>query len=203
MSYSQFTLSKAKEELDLKYIEGHCFLPNLVPIVPSENLSFFLKDSVPLAVSIGSEKARSELIIAPILFEVWRSFNHQISFFSGEEFNVDPDRGLTGICDFLISRSPEQLFPEAPVAVMVEAKKEDLKAGLGQCIAEMVAAQCFNERKKNAIQIIYGIVTSGSRWMFLKLDGQNVTLDLQEYPLFPVEKILSILTWMAQPNPNP
>jgi len=202
MSYGQFTLSKAKEELGLTYIEGHSFLPNLEPIFPSETLNFFLRDSVSLAISMGSEKARSELIIAPLLFEVWRSFDHQISFFSGEEFNVDPDRGLTGVCDFLISRSPEQLFPEAPVAVMVEAKKEDLKAGLGQCIAEMVAAQCFNDRKKNVIKTIYGIVTTGSRWMFLQLEGQNVTLDLQEYPLFPVEKILSILTWMAQPNPT-
>jgi hypothetical protein len=131
--------------------------------------------------------------------EVWRLLKHQISFFSGEEFNVDPNRGLTGVCDFLISQSPEQLFPEAPVAVIVEAKKEDLKSGLGQCIAEMVAAQCFNVRKQNEIPVVYGVVTSGSRWLFLQLEQQTVTLDLQEYPLFPLERILSILTWMAQP----
>jgi hypothetical protein len=197
MSYSQFTLSKAKEDFGLTYIENHSFLPNLDPISPSEQLSFFLKDSVPLAIAMGSEKARSELIIAPLLLEIWRSFDHKISFFSGEEFNVDADRGLTGVCDFLISRSPEQLFPEAPVAVLVEAKKEDLKSGLGQCIAEMVAAQYFNDRKNNPVQTIYGVVTSGNRWLFLQLEGQVVTLDLQEYSLFPVDKVLSILRWMV------
>jgi hypothetical protein len=61
--------------------------------------------------------------------------------FSGEEFNVDADRGLNGVCDFLIRQSAEQLVLEAPVIVLVEAKQADLKLGLGQCMAEMIAAQ--------------------------------------------------------------
>ena len=105
-----FTLRKAKEELNLNFVEGVKFIPNLDVITPSANLTEFLHESIPLAIAMGSEKARSELIISPILFEVRKQLNRQISFFSGEEFNVDESIGLNGVCDFLISRSTEQLF---------------------------------------------------------------------------------------------
>ncbi|ABG51048.1 hypothetical protein Tery_1789 [Trichodesmium erythraeum IMS101] len=48
--------------------------------------------------------------------------------------------------------------------VLVEAKKEDIKPCLGQCLAEMVAAQRFNEQKRLLISTIYGAVTSGTVW---------------------------------------
>jgi transketolase C-terminal domain/subunit len=55
--------------------------------------------------------------------------------------------------------------------MIVEAKNENIKGGLGQCVAEMVAAQIFNEREANAIDTIYGAVTTGEIWKFLKLGG--------------------------------
>ncbi|MFM8005054.1 MAG: hypothetical protein ACKO86_08930, partial [Dolichospermum sp.] len=91
------------------------------------------------------EKARSEMIITPILLEVRRKANYQISLFSGTDFNVDIERGLNGYCDFVISRSKEQLTINAPVLIIVEAKNENIKGGLGQCAAAMLAAQLFNE----------------------------------------------------------
>ena len=81
----------------------------------------------------------------------------------------------------------------APIIILVEAKKEDLNAGLGQCIAEMVAAQRFNEQEDNQISEIYGTVTSGTVWKFLKLQANNVFLDLTEYYLRDLGKILGIL----------
>jgi activator of 2-hydroxyglutaryl-CoA dehydratase len=77
--------------------------------------------------------------------------------------------------------------------MLVEAKKEDILAGLGQCVAEMVAAQIFNEREGNEISVIYGTVTSGTNWKFLKLEGQVIEIDLNEYYLSDVNKILGIL----------
>jgi hypothetical protein len=77
--------------------------------------------------------------------------------------------------------------------MLVEAKKEDIIAGLGQCVAEMVAAQIFNEREGNEISVIYGTVTSGTNWKFLKLEGKVVEIDLVEYYLTDVNKILGIL----------
>jgi hypothetical protein len=127
-----------------------------------------------------------------------RQLKGQISVFSGEEFNVEPEAELTGYVDFLISRSPEQLFIKAPVVILVEAKKEDLKPALGQCLAEMVAAQRFNQQKQQPISTIYGTVTSGTVWRFLKLEGQCASIDLTDYPLPPVEQILGFLVWMTQ-----
>jgi hypothetical protein len=199
MSYRAFTLRKAKEELNLNFVEGVRFLPDFTRqvITPSPYLTEFLQESIPLAIAMGSEKARSELIISPILFEVRKQLNRQISFFSGEEFNVDESIGLNGVCDFLISRSTEQLFVDSPIAVIVEAKKDDLKSGLGQCIAEMVAAQRFNLARENAINVIYGSVTSGNRWIFLQLKEQTLTIDLDEYVVLPVDWLLNALVWMC------
>jgi len=199
MSYSEFTtVGKVKQAFGLTTVEGVRFLPEIEPITPSATLTDFLAESLPLAVATGSEKARSELIISPVLLEVRKILHHQISIFSGEEFTVEPEKGLSGICDFLISRSPELLDIEAPAVIIVEAKKADLKTGLGQCLAEMVAAQRFNQIKGNAIPVIYGSVTSGTQWRFLKLAGSTVTVDLTDYPLPSVAQILGFLVWMVQ-----
>jgi hypothetical protein len=193
MSYSDFTLRKIKQEFNLNIIEKPTFLPPSEAITPSPFLAAFLKQNIPLALALNTEKARSEMLICPILLEVKNILANKVSLFSGNDFTVDGSLGLSGICDFLISRSPEQLFIEAPVVVVVEAKREDLNGGLGQCVAEMIASQRFNEKNNNIIPIIYGTVTTGDRWKFLKLDGQTVTIGLLEYTIPPVEQILGIL----------
>ncbi|WP_445306930.1 hypothetical protein [Microcoleus vaginatus] len=119
---------------------------------------------------MSSEKARSEGIINPVLLEVKRQLQGQISIFSCEEFNGEPEAELPGYIDFLLSRSPEQLFIQAPAVILVSAKKEDLKRALGLCLAEMVAAQRFNRQKQQPRSTIYGTVTSGTVWRFLKLE---------------------------------
>ena len=65
--------------------------------------------------------------------------------------------------------------------------------GIAQCIAEMIAAQIVNERSNNVIPIIYGVVTSGTNWQFLTLQGTQVNLDTTEYSISDVEKLLRIL----------
>lgn len=199
MSYSQFkTISSVKTAFNLTVIEGDRFLPEIEPIEPSSILSGYLQESLPIVATSGSEKARSEGIIYPILLEVRRQLERQVSLFSGEEFNVDESVGLNGICDFLLTRSTEVLEIEAPVVVVVEAKKTDLKTGFGQCIAEMVAAQQLNQAQNNPISTIYGSVSNGIQWQFLALVQSNVTIDLNVYPLPPVAQILGCLVWMAQ-----
>ncbi|MBU7586326.1 MAG: hypothetical protein KAF91_26265 [Nostoc sp. TH1S01] len=198
MPYSQFTtISKVKEAFGLKTQEGGRFIPPTEPIEASATLTAYLEESLPLAAS-ASEKARSEGIIYPVLLEVRRILSRQISLFSGEDFTVDEAVGLNGMCDFLLSKSPEVLEIEAPVVVIVEAKKADLRTGFGQCIAEMVAAQRFNAAKNRPISVIYGSISNGTQWRFLKLDENLVTIDLMDYPLPPVEEILGILVWMVK-----
>jgi hypothetical protein len=197
--YSQFkTLASVKEAFGIVTQEGVRFLPELAPIDPSETLKNFLEHSLPVATATGSEKARSELIISPVLLEVRQILKQQISFFSGEDFTVDEALGLNGICDFLLSRSVELIEIEAPVFILVEAKKADLKVGLGQCAAEMVAAQKFNQMKGQVITTIYGCVSNGTQWRFMQLQDKLLTIDLYDYPLPPVGQILAFLTWMAK-----
>jgi hypothetical protein len=131
MSYSEFTLRKVKQAFGLNTIEGKRFLPEIKLIAPSITLAAFLEETLPLAIATGSEKARSELIISPVLVEVRKILQRQVSLFSGAEFTVEPASGLNGVCDFLITRSPEQLEIEAPAVVIVEAKKADLNIGIG------------------------------------------------------------------------
>jgi hypothetical protein len=197
MPYSKFTIEKVKKDFQLTLVEGSRFFPAIEPIIPSQRLASELED-LPWTIAVGSEKARSESIIYPVMQEVRRILNRQISLFSGREFNVDPDRDLAGYVDFLIDRSPEQLIIEAPFVVITEAKKADINEGLGQCLAEMVAAQIFNQAAQNSIPTLYGCVTSGTQWRFLKLEGQTVTIDLTDYPLPPVEQILGFLVWMVR-----
>jgi len=196
MPYSKFTLSKAVEAFDLTIVEGTRFLPEISPVTPSSLRQDTLRETIPWAIAVSSEKARSEGIINPVLLEVKRQLQGQISVFSGEEFNGEPEAELAGYIDFLLSRSPEQLFIKAPAVILVSAKKEDLKPALGQCLAEMVAAQRFNRQKQQPISTIYGTVTSGTVWRFLKLEEQCASIDLTDYPLPPVEQILGFLVWM-------
>jgi len=198
MAYSDFTLRQVKQSFGLTAVEGGRFLPEVEPIAPSPILAGLLEDTVPWAIAVGTEKAKSEVIIAPLLLEVKRLLNYQISVFSGTDFTVDIAAGLNGVCQFLISRSPEQFEIEAPAVVLVEAKRDNINSGLGQCIAEMVAAQRFNEANNNPIPTIYGSVTSGTAWRFMKLEGQIVTIDVRDYPFPPVETILSMLVWMVR-----
>ncbi|MDD1420387.1 hypothetical protein MEO40_14845 [Dolichospermum sp. ST_sed1] len=193
MAYSDFKLSEIIQKFELTLNEVSGLFGDVPEEESSDLLTTILKENVDLAVSINTEKARSEMIISPILLEVRRKLNNEISLFSGIDFNVDNQQGLNGFCDFLISLSKEQLFIRAPVITLVESKNENLKSGLAQCIAEMLAAQLFNEQKQNAIKIIYGAVTIGTIWQFLKLEDKTISIDLTEYYIKDVKKILGIL----------
>ena len=193
MSYSEFSLAKAKQAFSLTTLEKRDFFGKVAELAASNLLTETLNYNLDIALGSNSEKARSELIIAPILVDLRRQLNEHISLFSGVDFTVDETKELNGICGFIITQSPEILIITAPVITVVEAKKENINAGLGQCAAEMVAAQIFNQQAAIEIKTIYGAVTTGSIWQFLKLEGQILTIDLSEYYLKDVNKILGIL----------
>ena len=197
MSYSNFTLESVITAFQLEKAEAPGIFSEIKPIPPSAYLTTGLAKKVPLAAAIGTEKARSELIVADILVELREKFNYRISFFSGIDFNVDLESNLTGVCDFLVSLSPGQLLLEAPLIILVETKKDDPKLGLGQCIAEMIAAQRFNAEKGNDIPSVYGVATTGTEWQFLKLAEKQLQIDMEIYPIQQCDKILGILSSMV------
>jgi hypothetical protein len=194
MSYSDFTtLDKVQTAFNLTLEENHNLFGTLEGITPSDYLQQTLTEYLPLATAINTEKSRSEFLIAPILAELRRLANYQISLFSGTEFNVDKEKGLAGYCDYLISFSKEQYFIRAPIMAIVEAKNENIKNGLGQCIAEMVASQIFNQQQGQAYNEIYGIVSTGTVWKFLILRESQVFIDSQEYYVNQIGVILAIM----------
>ena len=198
MAYSNFTLDTARETFQLERTNTSEIFSDLEPVPPSALLVDVLKRKMFLATAIGTEKAKSEMIVADVLVELREHFEQQISLFSGIDFNVDEESGLTRVCDFLISLSPEQFYLEAPIIVVVEAKNDNLEAGLGQCVAEMVAAQRFNAEKGNDIRIVYGATTTGVLWRFLKLEGQTLSIDIAVYQIERCDKILGVLKSMVE-----
>ena len=197
MAYSDFTIDTVQEAFQLERINAPGIFSDMAPVEPSEFLTRLLARNVWLATAIGTEKAKSEMIVAQVLIELREHFEHRVSLFSGINFTVDAGKELTGVCDFLLSLSPWQFSLEAPAIVLVEAKDDNLEVGLGQCAAEMVAAQRFNAQKGNDIPSVYGATTTGINWRFLKLKGQQLYVDMMVYTLERCDRILGILASMV------
>lgn len=202
MAYSDFTLEGVIHQFGLTIDEGQRLFLESDEAEISQSLRDILQETAPLALAIHTEKARSEFIVAPILVELRKLANHKISLFSGVDFTIDKEKGLNGSCDFIVAQSQEQLFVKAPVLMIVEAKNNNIKGGLGQCIAAMIAAQLFNEQKGNEIAAVYGLVTTGSIWKFIKLEGQQLFIDQEEYYLKELTKIMGVLLHIAQKDEN-
>ena len=198
MPYSSFTLDTVEETFQLEERGAAGIFADSEPVEPSAELANALAKKAPLAKAIGTEKAKSELIVADILVELREHFERRISLFSGIEFNVDAENDLSGICDFVISLSPGQFSLKAPVIVLVEAKRDSLTDGLGQCVAEMVAVQRFNAEKGNDIRCVYGAITSGTEWLFLKLEGQTLSIDMATYHISQCDMLLGVLVSMVE-----
>ena len=198
MAYGDFDLKTAVQTFGLTEERDTDLFAAVEPLEPSAFLRDWLAEFAPVALGINSERARSEFIIAPMLVETERRAGPPVNVFPGVAFDVDKARGLNGFCDYLIVRSPEIFYVLGPIVAVVEAKKEDLIAGLGPCVAEMVAIRLFNDREGTPIPAVFGCVTSGSNWRFLKLEGPTLSIDRPEYHLHDAAKVLGILVSIAR-----
>lgn len=180
---------------------------DLFPGVPdfpaSVALQSFLGTNLTLANLINTEKARSELLVAPVLSELWSRAGGRINLFSGIEFAADPDAQLTGFVDFLIGLGPQLPRVSAPVVVVFEAKRDNIAEGYGQCIAAALGAQRFNRRAGRAVETIYGGITTGINWKFLRLTEDQLTFDLSEYTIHQPDRLLGLLAHMVGLPPAP
>lgn len=197
MAFSDFTLPLVKERLGLILDESADLFAATAEADLPAGLIDTLRRYLPLALNLNTEKARSELVIAPVLVEFKLQHRERVSLFSGIDFTVDEAAGLKGRCDYILARSPEQLALTAPVCVLVEAKSENIVGGIPQCLAEMVAAQRFNRQAGQAEGVVFGAVTTGVSWRFLALDGVNASVDSVEYPIQNARKIFGILSRIA------
>ena len=192
MAFRDFTFAGVQHEFGLSLAEADLFGSVAIVHPPAEFLER-IRSGMVLALAVNTEKARSEFIIAPLLLELRRMRSDDFGLFSGIEFDVDASRGLNGFCDFILTRSPLQSMLTAPVMAITGAKNDNIRTGLGQCIAAMVAAREFNTQTSASIAMIHGAVTTGSAWKFLRLAGSALTLDRGEYFVAEPGRILGIL----------
>ncbi len=196
MAYTDFTLESAEAELGVTARPGVLFA-GLSPLPVPAWLRDLLARGMRLA--LVSEKARSEFIVAPILLAVRELSGERVAILSGQRLDVDPARRLVGECDFLLALSEPLPRLRAPVLTVVEeANKNDIEAGLGQCVAQMVAAQLYNERSGQVLPAICGCVTTGEDWQFLRLAGSVVTIGQGRLYIDNVGGILAALQACVQ-----
>jgi hypothetical protein len=195
MAYNNFTLETVLDKFELSLLEDR-FCQSLPSIDPQPEFLVIFDYFFELGEAAKSEKAKSELLVSPVLAQARKLTDRQVQLFSGEEFNVDRSQGLNEFCDFLFTKSINRFSIEAPVLMLVEAKRGEIESGWGQCVAEMVAAQLYNHNHEETISVIYGCVTSGRLWQFFKLEDNRITIDPTNYSLLPVQRILGILKWI-------
>ncbi len=203
MPYSQFTLAAVRRDFGLTVGTSTDLFPAIPSPPPTDLLSATLARNLPLALAQNNEKARSELLIAPVMAELWSLSDYRLAVFSGVELNVDAARSLTGVCDFVVARPPQVEPVGPPIVVVVEAKKEDIPSGYGQCAAEMIAAQELNRRAATGQEAVYGCVSTGSEWRFLRLAAAQLDIDIRVYLISDPARILGILLAVCGFGPTP
>jgi hypothetical protein len=189
MSYTDFTLGSITRILELKVDPADLF--DSVPALPGPE---WLRGAVERGARqiLLSEKARSEFIVTPILLACQEISPTPVSIYSGVRLDVDVALGLVGECDFILAATPPVPDLRAPLVIIVEAKRHDIENGIWQCIAQMAGARLFNEREGWPLAAIYGCVTNGEIWQFVRLVGQNADIDRRRYYLDNVGGILSV-----------
>ena len=195
MAYSDFTFTKLSTQFNLKQKSVSLFSNIAIKsIKPTAHLLQDLKEAK--ETPVATEKAKSESIISPIIKEIKRRNKH-ISIFSGYTFNVDVSNDLTGAPDFMISLKPMIVEPERPIFCLVESKNKTPEDGYAQCAAEMYAARLFNKQTGEPNHIIYGAVTNAFDWVFMKLEGDIIYIDLDRYYLNQLPRILGIFQFIV------
>ena len=192
MSYSDFTLEAVARVLGVISRAADLF-PDLRPIpAPAWLQDTLARGTQGIQLSLISEKSRSEFIVAPILLASRELSGNRFAIYSGQRLDVDPEKGLTGECDFILSASDPVLPLQAPIATVVEAKKNDIEGGLGQCIAQMVAADRFNQSSGRSGAPVFGCVTTGEAWQFLRLASPEALFERRRYYIDDVDRILGV-----------
>ena len=201
MAYSSFTLPTVEEQFGLMVTTRDPLFRGVAAVPAGDDVHRTLDTFGQLALSVNTEKARSEWLIAPVLGELWIRARSTICLLSGVDFTFDKETGLTGVVDYLIGNGPQISYVKAPILAVVEGKNESIPSGQGQCAAEMVAALRYNQMKKSAIDTVYGLVTTGTNWRFHRLRGTELAIDPHEYLSGDVDQILGILLHIVGMNP--
>jgi len=194
MAFSDFkNISEVQKKYNIKYKE-EIFI-EAQEIQPSEN---FVKDFEFYKENIdvfSSEASRSEVIISPILREVYKKYYKKYSFWIQKSISYDAI--LCGTPDYIISEKSElgKTVMEKPIVIVVEAKRNDFEQGWGQCLAELVASQKINDDSGSAV---YGIVTDGNLWQFGKLEKNCFFKNTENFTVDRLSLLYGALNYVVQ-----
>ncbi|WP_338763745.1 hypothetical protein WAF17_20340 [Bernardetia sp. ABR2-2B] len=193
MNYNKFSFDRIKRRFNLNEVQKDLF-EGITPIEPSDWLKQTMEITADLPIK--TEKARTEFILMPVLLELRKRTDRAFTIYSGEYFNVEPREGLAGPSDIILSMGAESYSISSPVMSIVQAYKNNLDLGLGKCVAQMIAADIFNEREDNNITTIYGCVTTGEQWLFLRLEGDTIQIHPHRFFLNELTDIIGMFQSM-------
>jgi hypothetical protein len=181
------SLAQVQEEFQIKYQEAD-FVTQLgvkVPAVFCEEFDFNLTTMD----AFSSEAARCELVIFPVLREIYKRYCSLSALWVQKSFAIDAQ--LSGTPDYMLSRKSElgKNVLGVPLLLLVEAKRNDFEQGWGQCLAELIAADRMNQHSRP----VYGIVTDGKLWEFGRLEHQVFTKNLASYTITDLDVLFCIL----------
>ena len=190
-SYSNFNYNDIKH-LNIVLKRAKLF-DTVENVVPSARLIADVQDN--LELPFDTEKAKSELLVMPVLNELRRKNKELFTVFSGYAFDVDKTRGLNGHCDYILSQALHSPIIESPIICVVEAKNDavDSQSAISQCVAEMYAVHIFNTARGENIPVVYGITSTGLDWMLLRMEGMTVEIDTERYYLKYLPELLGAL----------
>jgi len=188
-SYSHFSLEDISNQFGILNKRQRLF-DNIIEIPPSDWLNNSL--SIAEELPIKSEKARSEMIVVTILVELRKLNNKYFTIYSGETLTADAEKGLKGECDFILAKDTGSFNINTPIIQVVEAKKNDVEIGIPQCAAQLIGANIYNQQRNTNLEQIYGCVTTGDIWQFLKLENNEILIDTRRYYLGNVAELLGV-----------
>ncbi len=192
MAYSEYSLGELEKDFGIISQRKKLF----TKITPIYEISDWLQYTLNIAeeLPIKSEKAKSELIVMPILIELRNKNNKYFTIYSGDSLNVDSQ--LKGECDFILSKDTGSFEINNPIIQVVEAKRNDVEIGIPQCAAQMIGAKKYNEKRNKTNHIVYGCVTTGDDWVFMKLEDK-IEIDTRKYYLGNLPELLGVFQYIV------
>lgn len=193
-TFSEFTFQQVLETFELESQEQDLFA-TVAPLVLDDWLNKAIK--IAKKKRLRNEKERSECLINPILISLEERNDFSFRIFSGEYITINKEKGLKGEFDFAFVNNPKATELIAPIFTLVEAKQGDITKHWGQIAAQMVGAREENTSRNESIQSIFGCITSGELWRFMKLEDNCIYIDEKTYFLNELEKILGIFQYIV------
>ena len=194
MAFSDFkTIADVQKRYKIKYTQANFIVSE--ELSPPESFLRDLEFSKENIDIFTSEASRSEIIISPLLREIYKNHYRGYSFWIQK--SIAYDETLSGTPDYIFSRKSELGITvlEKPIIIVVEAKKNDFDQGWGQCLAELVASQKIND---NPQRTIYGIVTDGNLWQFGKLIVDIFTKNPENFTIDKLTRLYGALEYLAR-----